>query len=969
MKRLLVIITILWLLIYFTVTFAGTTGKLVGRVIDADTKEPIANASVILLGTEMGGPTDNKGRYMIINIPPGTYDVKSLQMGYAPMTVKGVKISLDLTTTINFELHKEAIGVKGIEVKAKKKLVDKDITGSVNIVSTEDVKAMPIENIQEVVALEAGAVGSGESMHIRGGRSGEVVYTVDGMSVSNPVYGGFGLNLDMDAVKDMSIQTGGFTAEFGNAQSAIINLVTKSGGPEYSGKIEYRTDHLIGEGNNSDQVKFNFGGPVLFGKMKDKFTFFINASGSWTDTRYKDYYHIDKDDAMYSYLSKVQIDEINSLGSGRDKFLGIELGDRFLNNYQFRFKTKYKIDPKRKIYFSYTGDKETYRPYSHSWRYALEHYQHQETTHNRQSFTFDHSINPKMFYTIKGSRFVTNVKIDPGVDRDWYFTGSTKINEVPLKVVGDQQVQNPEYPTRGWTLNFVYYDELGNPENASFIAPGTYDGTNLDDKTTTYNLRSDFTYQINEVHSAKTGFEFMYHNIEKDVLGSPWYIYESRRQEYLGKVEPVRIDTLEEDGTITIYEVYSHEDSLAAIKYSAGKLDGYKAKPWQGAFYVQDKMEWEGMIVNMGIRFDVWYLKDWLFGKEYEILKSDGTYEVKKFAKNLQIMVSPRLGVSHPITEKDVLHFAYNYQSQLPAMQYVFTSATPEVGESGSLVGNPNLKPETTITYEVGIGHQIGEDYLIDITTYYKNIYNLVSTELVRSKIEAAREYNQYVSKDYGSVKGIDFSFSKRFSNFWGLKLNYSYSWAMGTNSGAHDVVNSEIRNLREFPLSWDVRHNANVNCEFNIPKDEEFRLFGLKLPDQLGFTFLWRINSGLPYTPITEYDKVLDTNSERMPWTSTANLKFTKKFDLIKKSKVELYCQINNLFDKRNVRSIYPKTGTPLDEVKIDEYLKEAELEAHMHGTEIDQNYYKIWKELVPGNPGIRSSGRRIEFGFVYRW
>ncbi len=953
MKRYLVTVVILGLLLCSMISFAGTTGKLVGRVIDADTKEPIANASVILLGTEIGGPTDERGRYMIINIPPGTYDVKALQMGYAPMTVKGVRINLDLTTTVNFELHKEAIGIKGIEVKAKRKLVDKDITGSVNIVSTEDVETMPIENIQEVVAIEASAVGTGENMHIRGGRSGEVVYTVDGMSVSNPVDGGFGLNLDMDAVKDMSIQTGGFTAEFGNAQSAIINLVTRSGGPEYTGKIEYRTDHLIGEGNNSDQVKFNLGGPVLFGKMKDKFTFFMNASGSWTDTRYKDYYNIDEDDAMYSDIirqyGKEKIDEINSLGSGRDKFLGIEFGDRLLNNYQFRFKTKYKIDPKRKIDFSYTRDKETYRPYSHYWRYALEHYSHWETTHNRQAVTWEHSINPKMFYTVRGSRFETNINVDAGVDRDWYFTGSTNINAI----AGD-----PDYPTRGWPTDFTYLDEVGEIRSTSdFAAPGTYFGTIWEDKTTTYSLRTDFTYQINEIHSAKTGFEFKYHQIEKDRLSNPWYIYEDRRQEYLKKCTPV--DSVYNPTTEQWQDVYSNYDSLSAIKYATGKLDGYKARPWQGAYYLQDKMEWEGMIVNMGIRFDVWYLKDWLFGKEYEILKPDGTYEVKKFAKNLQIMVSPRLGISHPITEKDVLHFAYNYQSQLPAMQYVFTSSTPEIGETGSLVGNPELKSETTITYEVGVEHQMGEDYLIDITTYYKNIYNLVSTELVRSKIEAAREYNQYVSKDYGSVKGVDFSFSKRFSNFWGTKMNYSYSWAMGTNSGAHDVVDSETRNLREFPLSWDVRHNASVNFDFRIPEDEEFRLFGLKLPDQLSINLLWRINSGKPYTPVAENNEELDTNSERMPWTNTADLKFIKKFNLIGKSKVEFYCNINNLFDKRNVNWVYPKTGETDDDGR--------DLDPNNTGR-IDQNYYKIWQEAVK-NPSRYSSGRRFEFGFIYRW
>ena len=192
--------------------------------------------------------------------------------------------------------------------------------------------------------------------------------------------------------------------------------------------------------------------------------------------------------------------------------------------------------------------------------------------------------------------------------------------------------------------------------------------------------------------------------------------------------------------------IYYPQDYYAAAKAAAGKRDGYKAEPWQMAYYLQDKMEWEGMIVNAGLRFDFWYL-----GKDYSVARDDGSYDSRAFDESdrLQVMISPRLGVSHPITDKDVLRFAYNYQNQLPQMQYIFTSKTPEdANDSDTIiqVGNPSLEPQITITYEVGLSHQLSEDYVLDLTAYYKNLYNYVNTRKERSEIEQTVYWYRYYS-------------------------------------------------------------------------------------------------------------------------------------------------------------------------------------------------------------------------------
>jgi len=1016
MKRYVFAFIFVVLFLLVAVLNAGTTGKLAGRVTDVDSGEPVIGANVIIIEKQIGASTNDKGRFMIINIPPGTYEVKAFRLGYQAVTITNVKINLDLTTTLNFELKSTDTHIKGITVRAKQKLVEADITGSEKIVTAEDIKQMPVQSIQEIVAVTAGAVGSGENLHIRGGRANEVVYTVDGMSVSNPVDNAFGMQLDMDAVGDMSIQTGGFTAEFGNAQSAIINLVTKSGGPQYSGKFEVSSDHVFDEGNNEDKVKFALGGPIIPAgsqHQRDRFTFYFNATGAWTDGRYKDYYKLEKDNPLFEPLGQLSyfgfgdslhyFNQINSIDDGREKVWLFDVGDRYVNNYQANFKTKFQVSPTVKLTAAVRGDRETNLPFSYLNRLSLRYMNHWTTEHNQLALTWDHTLSPKIFYTIRASRFETNIDLNSGVDRDWYFEPQNTDWNNPTWIENPDQ-NNFGVHTPGTQVNEVvkYLDQFNNPQSIPFFSnPGTNAGNFWKDQTITYTLRSDFTYQINEIHQAKTGLEIKFNEIFKDRLDNPWQIDDAKRlPNYLiGKdVDTtgmgIPVDSLAFYGYLGWGgKIYTAEDFQDGIHFAGGEIDGYKAYPWQGAFYLQDKMEWEGMIVNAGMRFDFWYLGDKYQVKsdttgeyvdaqwnEVTFIIDDGgggfmtkTEKVNKF----QIMVSPRLGVSHPITEKDVLHFAYNYQSQLPPMQYVFTSATPEAGQAGTNVGNPNLKPETTITYEVGVEHQMGEDYILDVTLFYKNIYNLVSvldndySLLPDSIAEAGRQYWLYISEDYGSARGVELTLRKRFSNFWGFNIGYTYSWANGRNSGAHEARD----NLREFPLTWDIRHNASVSFDFRIPEDEEFYLLGLKMPDKFYASLLWRIQSGAPYTPITpdpDSSVPLETNSVRLPWTNSADLRVNKSFNLFGDTKFSIFVNVSNLFNTLNINYVNAKTGETPDKGTF-EYWDTYDLNGDgkivgpPDGDE-DATGAAIYLAGL-SNPSIYSAGRRISLGVRFEW
>jgi outer membrane receptor protein involved in Fe transport len=463
-----------------------------------------------------------------------------------------------------------------------------------------------------------------------------------------------------------------------------------------------------------------------------------------------------------------------------------------------------------------------------------------------------------------------------------------------------------------------------------FVAPGTISDSFVDDVTSSTNLRADFEYQVNETHLAKTGLEIIKHNIEKNQLQSFLTIYEDRRQASLNRVydsinlaswnpgDPIPsqlYDVFVTDDGVKI-PIYKPEDYFRAAQEASGKRDGYQAEPWQMAWYLQDKMEWEGMIVNAGLRFDFWYL-----GSQYKVLQDNGSFRTVDFDSNerFQAMLSPRLGVSHPITERDVLRFAYNYQNQLPQMQFIFTSKTPadaNVSDTAITVGNTSLEPQITVTYEVGLSHQLSDDYVIDMTAYYKNLYNYVSTVKEKKPGEEQITWYKFISEDYASARGIDIQLEKVLSNFTNWTIAYSLAWAQGNNSST--VIQYEMTNLREFPLDWDVRHNLNTSFTFRIGKGEEFFVpftnFILPL-DDFSANLTWSFASGSPYTPQAEIGtNFLDTNSLRKDWTNQANLRISKGITLPKDMSMSVFLDVENLFKTKNVLTVYPRTGSPYE-------------------------------------------------------
>lgn len=357
---------LLLLLISSHVIYAGTTGKLSGSVKDSQTGEPLVGANIIIVGTEFGAATNLDGNFVILNIPPGSYSVKVSYIGYQVSLFNDLQIIVDQTTQLPAELTPESIQVEEVIVTATTPMIQKDVTSSVSVIRRDQIEALPVSTFTDLLSLQAGVVETGSNnLHIRGGRSNEVAYLVDGVYVKDPLLGGLSLEISNDAIQEMSLLSGTFNAEYGNALSGVVNIVTRDGDENFSAKVEARTSEFgidrYSELHES-RVNGNLSGPFFLNKL----TFFVSGEmdnrGSYLPFGYN---------KLSSIFTKLTLTSI----------------------------------PLVKISVQNRGSKGNNQNYSHSYKYIPERYLKVNTDSWQSSLTFTHTAANNFFYDIRASYF------------------------------------------------------------------------------------------------------------------------------------------------------------------------------------------------------------------------------------------------------------------------------------------------------------------------------------------------------------------------------------------------------------------------------------------------------------------------------------------------------------------------------------------------------------------------------------
>jgi len=452
---------------------------------------------------------------------------------------------------------------------------------------------------------------------------------------------------------------------------------------------------------------------------------------------------------------------------------------------------------------------------------------------------------------------------------------------------------NFDPPNLEWDEDEYFVDYNGNgvwngPDN--FLNPGYWDAlaTYQDRSSTEYSLKFNYQNQVSKSHTITTGGSFKYSEMEMNSIQAPGLPYESEVELPPGSLWPDR----------------------------GSNRDFYSYKPIEGGMYFKDVMEFEGLIVKASLRMD-FYVHDKDFLDNTTQLDTDYPYFTYENRRG-SYKIAPRLGISHPITRGSKLFFNYSHKYQRPRFDYYFAAATANLANAGT-VGNPDLEYEKTVEYELGVETEVSKYWLFRVSGYYKDIYNTIGTI---SQVYGPLDFYIFSNTNYGRAKGVEFAIDKRFSQNYLVSFKYDFSFAEGKQSSDAEAVNQRLsdvpENFDEYPLAWDERHRINFYASIRYRDGEHPRLFGLRLPDDWLLTLQWEYGSGRPYTPSFYttgiQSNLILTNSARYPWTEKTNLKFEKYFKvgINERTQLVLGIDINNLFDKKNIRTLYAETGSP---------------------------------------------------------
>jgi outer membrane receptor protein involved in Fe transport len=916
------------------IVYPGVTGKIAGRIIDASTNEPLAGVNVILEGTYLGAATDFQGYYTILKVPPGTYTILARMMGYKETRQTDVYVRVDLTTTVNFNMEMTVLPGEEVTIVADRPMVIKDISASSTRVDAEEIEDIPsVTTVTDAVQLMPGIVGEGEEIHARGGRSGEVVYMVDGISVNDALFNSQIVAVNKYSVQEIEMLTGGYNAEYGNAQSGIVNIVTRTGGTRLTGRIAYFSDHLIpssgifpsdiyverdplevrgtdylwGEGEgirknslNSDRTEFNLGGPepitnnllpaLGFDGLKGKISFFLSGTAEISDgylpnedqsaelVHYNEMFQRGGDVLEAGEADSVWfVNPRNVDHPFLEKFLGLKWGGRYSNNYNYSARMKYRMTNSINLSASLLGSQFWNDSYRHTYRFQMDRSQMTEGRNRSIVVNWNHSLSSKSFYTVKLGYLKNNRLIYPGTRNGIAVTPefmNNRIGDGDDNYYPDAALSNTEDPDD--PLNSDTADERAgqeDPRTGAFESGYNGDSTWGKHSTETYTVKADYLNQITRYHEIKAGIEWKYNELRQGQI------------DYGGNKVPSRRIVPPDNGPwIT----------------SGALRDFYVRYPNTGAAYVQDKIEFESLIVNLGFRFDRFDPGEHVF----EIGEAFQTEETEKEPVNTKNYFSPRMGLSHPISDRSRLYFFYGRFIQIPTMRELYRRQNRFriFQNQANLFGNADLEAEETISYEVGFDHQLTDDLKFGVTGFYKDIRNQINFATFGSEVTAFRKL---VNRDFGQDRGFEFDIQKRFSNYFGFTINYTLMWATTRSSsfdrGIGALGAQQYPQLMEVPSDWDQRHTINGNFHFEIPAGQGFRILGYTF-DRASLHVFWRYGSGVPFTVHEDADPNATINAERLPFYNNVDLRFRKDFKIIGAFFTTFYVEVMNVFNRRNV-------------------------------------------------------------------
>ena len=912
------------------VLFAGTSGKIAGTVRDAETGDALTGANILVLGTLYGAAADINGNFTVLQVPPGLYSVQITMMGYTTVTSSQVRVRIDQTTRLDFSLKMEALEGETVTVIANRNAIKEDVATSVVAFSGDDVEELPLSTVAQAVELQAGVE---EGMVIRGGGADESLLLIDGVTMRDPRNNQPISGIALSAVKELSVERGGFNAEYGQVRSGVVNIVTREGSKsDYHGSLTvkysppaakhfgvspydtesmwikpyvdeavcwtgtqqgawdiytyrqypnfqgwdavseelYANDDPADDLSPSacrelflwehrkqpvtDQPDYNidagFGGPVPFiGEHLGNLRFF----SSYRREREMLLVPLCRDDYLdYNWSTKLTSDISDAMTLQLTGFAGKNYNVAINDDDQRYFGTEFgpsEVDYWYPTQFvrtpvqiaKMTDEQRPGRIFSNAW------YSEADVSYQSFAAKMTHMISPETFYEVSVEHLRRQYETGPVAARD-----TSKVNEVLSGYFMD------DFP-----YEFIELGESGVGE--TFFVGGHMAEALDSSRIAATTLKFDVTSQLNFSNLVKAGLEFVYNDLNLN---------------------------------------------YGQANYSTGKVIHVREhqKPYRGALYVQDKLETKGFIMNIGLRLDfsnanVNWVKladpfdaSYLSSSEYN---PDTDYGATKTKTDFSL--SPRLGISHPITESSKLFFNYGHFKQLPSYEELL-----QVGRTsgGGMInyGDPNASSAKTVSYELGYDHELFSSYLVQLAAFYHDITDQPAYTTYSSS-DGSVTYTALTNNGYEDIRGFELSLRKTTGRWWSGFLNYTYRVSTSGYFGKQSIFQnpSEQRDYDEdtrkmYQGKPIPQPYARANVTFRTPHDYGPRLLGGHLLGDwvANLLYTWRAGEYIDWNPLNYqdvYDNVQVCNYH------DSKLRFSKLFKM-SKFNLSAFVEIENLLN-----------------------------------------------------------------------
>lgn len=873
---------LLWAAALFSICAAspaGTTGSISGAVTGSS-GEPMIGASVMIEGTRLGAVTDAGGRFFILAIPPGTYTVLARMVGMTELGKEGVKVLADQTTTVDFQLGIQPAGRTVVQVTDQRSLILETVPSTIHVLDLREMSLLPVPDILDVIGRQPGVVTQGGALHVRGGRPGEVAFLLDGIPVNSPMTNSFASVVPLTALSETSIITGGMSAEYGNAMSGVVSMISRDGGPVLGGDVIVRAGDLDEIG--SEEIARNYSEPSENDTYRGGAIDVECSLGG-------------PEPISSELLPALGIDvpgDMTFFGTARYIRSGRDLTDSrgyWENNWQNGFTGSMKI---------------TDRPSASTRISLLGFYNYRQSGWDEWAWSrFDQPVYiggvpylggdpdyaiPVRFQETGGVTGVVtqllseNTYLDLRVNQN-RFCHWRRIRSEDGGYLGEG------YSPADWLSGFYPAPRIA--DSLGFYHAGIHPEVWLESRSTVSNGGADVTSRLSGVLEVKAGLE-----------GSYYDIYD--------------------------YSVYAEAPGVTYVSL-------WKAWPHSAAAYAQALWRFSGgMVMNTGLRFDMFSPNTRMLD-----LETGGVTDVPD-----KYQLSPRFGITHPVTDRDVFFGTYGHYFQMPDMNEMFFGT--DYGLSGvySIVGNPDLQAERTTAYEVGVRHRFTDAASLAVSAFSKDITGLVRTSEYFS--ESYDYYFVYENDDsHATVRGLELKLLELPGSWWSGSVGYSYSIARGRYSTPAEDYQYESGGFIISPttdnyLDWDQRHTADAHLTLECPDGGGPDLGEIRVLGGSSLSLDWSWGSGFPFSPPAGDSEQPDINTERYPWTMQTDLGAAKRIRALG-AEFRAGLTIYNLFDRRNVDKIF------------------------------DTGYYLETGDPggIMGNPGAWSAARHIYFNAGISW